>query len=112
LDSYFLLDYIEDIVMVIDHGYRIRYVNKAIKNLVGKSPESITGKKCYSLLFGFTEPCRNCQIQNLKNNKLAINILHDAITHKDTEGSIHPDLRHLKMVILLRSLQTLLRIKS
>jgi two-component system, NtrC family, sensor kinase len=48
---------ISDPVCLIDENYNIRIANK---NLIGKSSESPEGKKCYTVLFGRTDPCLDC----------------------------------------------------
>lgn len=82
MDCTKLLNYIDNIVFEIDENYKIKFINEAVKTFVGKSPYKIIGKKCFSVLFGFTEPCNNCQIENLKKGGLALNIIHDTITHR------------------------------
>lgn len=77
-----ILNFLEDIVFEIDEHYHISYINYPSKNLTGKTPESITGKKCYSALFGLSEPCAECQMNTLKNNQMPKSIVHDTITHR------------------------------
>ncbi|MGC8768365.1 SpoIIE family protein phosphatase [Calditerrivibrio sp.] len=82
MDCALLLDVVDAIIMEIDEEYRIKYINNPVKNLTGKPKEKLINKKCFSVLFGFTEPCPNCQIENLKSGKIALNIIHDTITHR------------------------------
>ncbi len=82
MDYTLLLNAIDSIIVEIDENYKIKYINAPVKTLTGKTPEKHINKKCFSVLFGLSEPCPNCQIENIKNNKIPINIIHDAITHR------------------------------
>jgi len=82
MDCAALLNVIDSIVLEIDHDFKIKFINATAKSLTGKSSEKHINKKCFSVLFGFTEPCPNCQIENIKNGKIPLNIIHDAITHR------------------------------
>ncbi|MCA1927970.1 MAG: PP2C family protein-serine/threonine phosphatase [Calditerrivibrio sp.] len=82
MDCVLLLNFIDSIVMEIDGNYKIKYINDSVKSLVGKSSYKLIDKKCFSAIFGLTEPCQSCQIENIKSGKLPINIIHDAITHR------------------------------
>ena len=77
-----ILNFLEDIVFEVDENYRIIYINSPSKTLTGKAPDAITGKRCYSALFGRSEACPNCQVPTLKSNQIAKNIIHDTITHR------------------------------
>jgi len=81
-DCMFLLNFIDEVLFVVDENYRIVFINNQCKFLTGKSSDRLEGKKCYSSLFQNTEPCENCQLDKLKQNKLPIDITHDTITHR------------------------------
>jgi sigma-B regulation protein RsbU (phosphoserine phosphatase) len=77
-----ILNFIENIVIEVDKDYKIQYVNYSAKGLTGKSPEKLINKKCYSALFGHSEPCKGCQLQMMIENKIPNLITHDVLTHR------------------------------
>jgi len=77
-----ILNFIENIVIEIDSSYKIQYVNYPVKSLTGKTSEQLLGKKCYSALFQLSNPCENCQLKDLLDNKLPKMITHDVLTHR------------------------------
>lgn len=52
-----VIDGIKDQIMVIDRDYRIREVNKAWVERVGKQKHEIVGEYCYRVLHDLDEPC-------------------------------------------------------
>lgn len=77
-----ILNFIENIVIEIDDNFKIQYINYAAKSLTGKTAEQLIGKKCHSALFKLSDPCKDCQINTLKDNKLPKMITHDVLTHR------------------------------
>lgn len=77
-----ILNYINEVAFVINDRYQIQYCSPQVKNLVGKPPEKLNGKKCHVVLFNKMEPCKDCQIQKIRDNKMPIDIEHDTITHR------------------------------
>ncbi|MCX8083392.1 MAG: SpoIIE family protein phosphatase [Calditerrivibrio sp.] len=82
MDCNLLMNAIDIIIMEVDENYKIKYINSASKTLTGKPVDKLINKKCFSVLFGYSEPCSGCQINNIKNGKIPLNIIHDAITHR------------------------------
>jgi len=77
-----IIDSINETVLVVDENYKIQFCSGQVKNLTGKSPEKLTGKKCHLVLFNSIEPCKGCQLEEIKNGKFAKDIEHDTITHR------------------------------
>jgi diguanylate cyclase (GGDEF)-like protein/PAS domain S-box-containing protein len=51
---------VPDFIAVIDTEYRIKQVNKALSDRLGKSQEEIIGSRCYELLHGTKHPPEFC----------------------------------------------------
>ncbi len=77
-----ILNYISEVVFVVNDKYQIQYCSPQVKNLTGKPPEKMNGKKCHMVLFNKMEPCKDCQLQKLRENRIPIDIEHDTITHR------------------------------
>lgn len=77
-----VINNIEELVLIVDKNYKIQYVNKQIKILSDKKPESVVGKRCYSTLFKRSEPCENCQLATLKDKCFAKDIVHDTLNFR------------------------------
>lgn len=57
-----LFDELEDIVLLIDQEYHIRKINKRGQTLFNINQETISGHKCYDILWGKDSPCNFCPI--------------------------------------------------
>lgn len=77
-----ILNYLNEIVMVVNENYEIQFCSAPMKNITGKPAERLVGKKCHLVIFNKLEPCAGCQLELLKNGKMAIDIEHDTITHR------------------------------
>ena len=77
-----ILNYMNEIVMVVNDRYEIQFCSTPMKNLTGKTSDRLMGKKCHLVIFNRLEPCPNCQLEMLKNGKMAVDIEHDTITHR------------------------------
>lgn len=60
-----MFDVIDDQVYVVDSGYRIVYLNEAMKREHGQA----VGRKCHGLLYGADAPCRACQLPILADGR-------------------------------------------
>ena len=73
-DADLKVEYLNNIptpVMVIDKDFNVQFMNPIGANIVGHTPESVKGKKCYNLFN--TEHCNtaNCQLAKaMKENKV------------------------------------------
>ncbi len=65
-------DSVPDFIAVIDKEYRIKQVNRALAERLGKKPEEIIGSLCFELLHGTKQPPEFCPHAKL---------LSDAMTH-------------------------------
>ena len=77
-----ILNFISEIVLVVNDKYQIQYCSPQVKNITGKGTEKVKGKKCHMVLFNKMAPCEDCQLSNLKDSKIPMDIEHDAITHR------------------------------
>lgn len=77
-----ILNYISEVVFVVNDKYQIQYCSPQVKQHTGKGPEKMLGKKCHMTLFNKMEPCKNCQLPKLQDNKMPVDIEHDTITHR------------------------------
>jgi len=77
-----ILNYISEVVLVVNDKYQIKYCSPQVKQLTGKGPEKMNGKKCHMILFNKMEPCKDCQLAKLKEDKIPVDIEHDTITHR------------------------------
>lgn len=77
-----ILNYMNEIVMVVNDRYEIMFCSTPMKNITGKPSDRLIGKKCHLVIFNRLEPCPNCQLELLKNGKMAVDIEHDTITHR------------------------------
>lgn len=60
-----LFDNIPDSFYMVDTNYKLKAVNLSRANRVGKSPRELVGRKCYEALFGLSEPCSECLLQEV-----------------------------------------------
>jgi len=77
-----VLNFINEVVLVVDDKYRIQYCSPQVKNLTGKGPEKLKNKKCHMVLFNKMTPCEDCQLDKLRDGKIPMDIEHDTITHR------------------------------
>ncbi|PLX68120.1 MAG: diguanylate cyclase [Denitrovibrio sp.] len=77
-----ILNFINEIVLVVNDNYQIQYCSPQVKQLTGKGTEKMKGKKCHMSLFNKMEPCKDCQLVKLKENKIPVDMEHDTITHR------------------------------
>lgn len=78
-----ILNFINEIVLVVNDKYQIQYCSPQVKQLTGKGTEKMKGKKkCHMSLFNKMEPCKDCQLTKLQENKIPVDIEHDTITHR------------------------------
>jgi PAS domain S-box-containing protein len=57
-----ILNSLPDYVSLIDTEYRYQWANHSLLNSLGVSLEEIKEKKCYEVIWGEDEPCKNCRI--------------------------------------------------
>ncbi len=56
-----LLDEVDEIIYVVDfYNHKLIYVNKTVLNMVGLLEKEALQLPCYKVLYGFDEPCANC----------------------------------------------------
>lgn len=60
-------DGITDLVYMIDVDYNLRIVNKAFRNLCGKSEKEFEGTKCFQFIRDRENPCPDCPIPKTKS---------------------------------------------
>ena len=77
-----ILNFINEIVLVVNDKYQIQYCSPQVKQLTGKGTEKMKGKKCHMTLFNKMEPCKDCQITKMIDGKIPLDIEHDTITHR------------------------------
>ncbi len=46
-------------IFLVDKEYTVQYANPVIAKWIGKTSKEVTGKKCYEILFGNDQPCRD-----------------------------------------------------
>ncbi len=92
-----ILSGVEDEIIVIDSGYRIRFMNPAARNRLPDAVESPLGKLCYQSLFGRDRPCSaplwECPLQEILQGDHSFSTIRhvptaDADTH--LKISAHP----------------------
>jgi sigma-B regulation protein RsbU (phosphoserine phosphatase) len=76
-----LINYIDEILIVVDSDYNIIFANSNIKHL-SADWENVIGSKCFLSLFNNIKPCNNCQIEKLKKNETTKNIYHETIDRR------------------------------
>ncbi|TYT75341.1 PAS domain S-box protein [Desulfobotulus mexicanus] len=57
-----MLDGVSDMIMLLKKDFSILAINRAGAEIVGKSPEEVTGMKCYELLH-YSSPCEGCAVK-------------------------------------------------
>jgi PAS domain S-box-containing protein len=62
-------DSITDLVSVIGPDFRIKKVNKAFANVLGKSQEDLVGQHCYEYMHGTMEPIIECPCRKTLSSK-------------------------------------------
>jgi len=64
-----VLDSVEDELLVVDDGYRVKFVNLALRRRLPENAESPVGRHCYEVVEGSDSPCRapvwNCPLQDV-----------------------------------------------
>ncbi len=58
-----------DSICLVDLDRNISECNSVTLDMFGITKEDIKNKKCWELIIGETEPCKNCLIDNLKNSE-------------------------------------------
>jgi two-component system NtrC family sensor kinase len=65
-------DAISDCLFIYDKNYTILRANKATAELLGTTPDKLIGRKCYTILHNFTQPCSGCPTtKTLKTKSIA-----------------------------------------
>lgn len=77
-----IVNNIREFIMIVDEDYIVQYVPESIKRLTGRSPNRIIGRRCYSSIMGTNSPCKNCQLEALKEHKVTKMIDHEILTHR------------------------------
>ena len=49
-------------IYIVDPNYRLIAINMTRANLVGRAPQELVGKDCFSAIYGRDEPCPGCQV--------------------------------------------------
>jgi PAS domain S-box-containing protein len=57
-----LLDAVPDSLMLLDKDMKVLWANKVAADLIGSTPEAITGQLCHSLWYKRTMPCDPCPV--------------------------------------------------
>ena len=79
-----LIDFIDELIIVIDENYNIVFNNKNLK-ILNSDWENILGTKCYLSLFNNIKVCDNCEVEKLKRGESTKNIHHETINAKGTK---------------------------
>ncbi len=62
-EKHLILDSILEHVVFHDASFKIRWANKAAADSLSLTPGELTGKHCYELWHGRSEPCDNCPVK-------------------------------------------------
>jgi len=57
-----LFDNLDDELYIVDQNFRVVAINQARARRSGKMPQDMIAKKCYQVLFGFDQPCKQCRV--------------------------------------------------
>lgn len=77
-----IFDHISELVLVVNDKYIVEFCNQVAKTITGKPAEKMIGKKCHLVLFNNLEPCKDCQLGKIRENRVPVDIEHDTITHR------------------------------
>lgn len=59
------LDHIDELVVFYEPDFRVAWMNQAVLRWSGKSLSDITGRRCFEVFYGRSEPCLGCLVQKV-----------------------------------------------
>ncbi|MGD2200729.1 MAG: GAF domain-containing protein, partial [Candidatus Bathyarchaeota archaeon] len=75
-----ILDGMMDLMSLKDKDYRYIWVNRALADSIGSTPEALVGKICYEATYGRKEPCEGCGLDEVFESGEG---RHDLVTGED-----------------------------
>lgn len=118
-----IADSLEDDLLVVDSGYRIRFANRLVRSRLAMGPESPVGRLCYEVFFGREKPCSaplwDCPLRTVLKSGRAAAVIHPirvggaetylkltAYPLRDSQGAIRAVVELRRDVTAERQLET------
>ena len=76
-----LFDGLDSYIIAVDSEFNIKFTNGRVSLISGKHPDEMINKKCYNVIHGYVNPCKNCPIAENKNFSGTKVIIKDIITY-------------------------------
>ena len=77
-----LFDGLDSYIIAVDSDFNIKFTNGRISLISGRHPDEMLNKKCYSIIHGYSKPCKNCPIAENKNFSGTKVIIKDIVTYR------------------------------
>ncbi len=75
-----IMDGLEDELLVVDSGYRVKFANSAMRHKLPESTESPIGRHCYEVFHGRDKPCSaplwECPLKKVLQGSSPVTIIH------------------------------------
>ncbi len=77
-----LFDGLDSYIIAVDSEFNIKFTNGRISLISGKHPDEMVNKKCYNIIHGYNQPCKNCPIAENKDFSGTKVLIKDIVTYK------------------------------
>lgn len=89
-EKHMILSSVSEIVCYQDLNHRIKWVNRAGGDIVGRNPESLVGEICYAVWGNRQSPCEECPVDQIIQTRKPFRFEYNASDGTTWERTVYP----------------------